>query len=289
MNNGDSLRIAVQKSGRLSDDTINLLENIGLRFDGFRNRLMVASRNFNVELLLIRDDDIPEYVQDGVCELGFVGANVTEEKRADVNVLRDLDYGTCRLSIAVPKNSEYRSAEDLKGKRIATSYPNLTREFFNKKGVEVEIVEISGAVEITPTLEVADAICDLVSSGGTLKANGLIELEQIFYSECQLIQTAKPVDPQKQELIDKFLLRIEGRQKAERSRYIMMNAPEDALEEITSIIPSLNSPTVLPLADKNMIAIHSVIPLDEFWEVMEQLKEAGATGIVVMPIENMIA
>lgn len=289
MNNGDSLRIAVQKSGRLSDDTINLLENIGLRFDGFRNRLMVASRNFNVELLLIRDDDIPEYVQDGVCELGFVGANVTEEKRADVNVLRDLDYGTCRLSIAVPKNSEYRSAEDLKGKRIATSYPNLTREFFNKKGVEVEIVEISGAVEITPTLEVADAICDLVSSGGTLKANGLAELEQIFYSECQLIQTAKPVDPQKQELIDKFLLRIEGRQKAERSRYIMMNAPEDALEEITSIIPSLNSPTVLPLADKNMIAIHSVIPLDEFWEVMEQLKEAGATGIVVMPIENMIA
>ena len=289
MNNGDSLRIAVQKSGRLSEETIDLLENIGLRFDGFRNRLMVTSRNFNVELLLIRDDDIPEYVQDGVCELGFVGANVTEEKQTDVTVLRDLDYGTCRLSLAVPKNSDYKSAEDLKGKRIATSYPHLTKDFFDKKGIEVDIVEISGAVEITPTLEVADVICDLVSSGGTLKANGLVELEPIMYSECQLIQTAKPVDPKKQELIDKFLLRIEGRQKAERSRYIMMNAPEDSLDEITSIIPSLNSPTVLPLADKNMIAIHSVIPLDEFWEVMEQLKEAGATGIVVMPIENMIA
>lgn len=289
MNNGDSLRIAVQKSGRLSEETIDLLENIGLRFDGFRNRLMVTSRNFNVELLLIRDDDIPEYVQDGVCELGFVGANVTEEKQTDVKVLRDLDYGTCRLSLAVPKNSDYKKAEDLKGKRIATSYPHLTKDFFDKKGIEVDIVEISGAVEITPTLEVADVICDLVSSGGTLKANGLVELEPIMYSECQLIQTAKPVDPKKQELIDKFLLRIEGRQKAERSRYIMMNAPEDSLDEITSIIPSLNSPTVLPLADKNMIAIHSVIPLDEFWEVMEQLKEAGATGIVVMPIENMIA
>ncbi len=289
MNNGDSLRIAVQKSGRLSEETIELLENIGLRFDGFRNRLMVTSKNFNVELLLIRDDDIPEYVQDGVCELGFVGANVTEEKRTDVNVLRDLDYGTCRLSIAVPKNSGFKQVEDLAGKRIATSYPHLTREYFDKKGINVDIVEISGAVEITPTLEVADAICDLVSSGGTLKANGLTELEPIMYSECQLIQTRKPVDPKKQELIDKFLLRMEGRQKAERSRYIMMNAPEDSLDQITSIIPSLNSPTVLPLADKNMIAIHSVIPLDEFWEVMEQLKEAGATGIVVMPIENMIA
>ena len=289
MNNGDSLRIAVQKSGRLSDDTIDLLENIGLRFDGYKNRLMVPSRNYNVEILLIRDDDIPEYVQDGVCELGFVGANVTAEKQAGVEVLRDLDYGTCRLSVAVPKHHGWNSIKDLENKRIATSYPNLTREYFKERGINVHIVEISGAVEIAPTLEVADAVCDLVSSGGTLKANGLIELEQIFYSECQLIKTRKPIDPKKQELIDKFLLRIEGRQKAERSRYIMMNAPEDALDEITSIIPSLNSPTVLPLADQNMIAIHSVIPLEEFWEVMEQLKEAGATGIVVMPIENMIA
>ena len=250
---------------------------------------MIPSRNYNVELLLIRDDDIPEYVQDGVCELGFVGANVTHEKQADINVLRDLDYGTCRLSIAVPKNGDIASLDDLNGKRIATSYPNLTRDYLEKQGISVKIIEISGAVEIAPTLEVADAICDLVSSGGTLKANGLVELQQIFYSECQLIQTSKSIDPQKQELIDKFLMRIEGRQKAERSRYIMMNAPGDSLDEITSIIPSLNSPTVLPLAENNMIAIHSVIPLEEFWEVMEQLKEAGATGIVVMPIENMIA
>lgn len=289
MNNGDSLRIAVQKKGRLSENTIELLENIGLRFDGYRNRLMVPSRNYNVELLLIRDDDIPEYVQDGVCEVGFVGANVTEEKEANVHVVRDLDYGTCRLSVAVPKNGDINSIDHLKGKRIATSYPVLTQKYFDEKNIDVHIIEISGAVEIAPTLEVADAVCDLVSSGGTLKANGLVELEQIFHSECQLIQTAKPIDPQKQELINKFLLRIEGRQKAERSRYIMMNAPKDSLDEISSIIPSLNSPTVLPLADEGMIAIHSVIPLEEFWEVMEQLKQAGATGIVVMPIENMIA
>ncbi len=289
MNNGDSLRIAVQKKGRLSENTIDLLENIGLRFDGYRNRLMVPIKNYNVELLLIRDDDIPEYVQDGVCELGFVGANVTEEKQANVNVVRELDYGACRLSIAVPKNGDIKSVAQLNNKRIATSYPVLTQKYFDEKNIDVNIIEISGAVEIAPTLEVADAVCDLVSSGGTLKANGLVELEQIFHSECQLIQTAKPIDPQKQELINKFLLRIEGRQKAERSRYIMMNAPKDSLEEISSIIPSLNSPTVLPLADEEMIAIHSVIPLEEFWEVMEQLKQAGATGIVVMPIENMIA
>lgn len=283
-----TLRIAIQKSGRLTDKTINLLENIGLKFDGYKNRLLIKSMNFDVELLLIRDDDIPEYVQDGICDLGVVGANVTKETSAEVTVLRNLDFGHCRLSIAVPKSSGITSVNQLDKKRIATSYPALTQEYFRKLGLEAKIVKISGAVEITPRLDVADAICDLVSTGGTLKTNGLVELETILKSQSQLIQTKKPISTEKTELINKFLVRIEGQQLAENSRYIMMNAPKSALEEITKIIPSLNSPTVLPLADENMIAIHTVIPIAKFWEVMEELKNAGATGIVMLPIQNMI-
>jgi ATP phosphoribosyltransferase len=284
----NTLRIAIQKSGRLTEKSISLLENIGLKFDGYKDRLIVPIQNFDVELLLIRDDDIPEYVQDGVCDLGFVGANVTAEYGADVTVLRNMDYGRCRLSIAVPKNGPFNSPEDLNGKRIATSYPNLTKSWFKEKGMDVHTIKISGAVEIAPRLDVSDAICDLVSTGGTLKTNGLEEMTVIFRSEAQLIRTNKPLSQHKLDLIEKFLVRIGGRQLAERSRYIMMNAPKDALETISGIIPALKSPTVLPLADDNMIAIHSVIPINQFWEVMEELKAAGATGIVILPIENMI-
>lgn len=283
-----SLRIAIQKSGRLTDKTIDLLKGIGLRFDDYKRNLLVKCRNFDVELLLIRDDDIPEYVQDGVCDLGFVGANVTQEMGADVTVLRDLDYGVCRLSLAARKNGSIQKTEDFDGKTIATSYPRLTRQFLEEKGLDVNIVTISGAVEIAPRLEVADAICDLVSTGNTLKANGLEELETILESETQLIRTNKKLSPGKKKLIDKFLQRMDGHQQAERSRYIMMNAPEDAVSKIKDIIPSLKSPTVMPLADNGMVAIHTVIPIDEFWIVMERLKEAGATGIVILPIESMI-
>jgi ATP phosphoribosyltransferase len=284
----DTLRIAIQKSGRLTDKTINLLENIGLRFDGYKNRLLVKALNFDVELLLIRDDDIPEYVQDGICDLGVVGANVTRETEADVTVLHDLDFGHCRLSIATPKSTAIRSARELDGKRIATSYPTLTKSYFNSLGLDVKVVRISGAVEITPRLDVADAICDLVSTGGTLKTIGLTELETILHSQSQLIRTNKPLPAHKNELIEKFMVRIEGQQLAEKSRYIMMNAPKSSLNKITDIIPSLNSPTILPLADEKMIAIHTVIPITKFWEVMEELKAAGATGIVMLPIQNMI-
>lgn len=283
-----SLRIAIQKSGRLTDKTIELLKGIGLRFDDYKRNLLVKCRNFDVELLLIRDDDIPEYVQDGVCDLGFVGANVTAETGADVTVLRDLDYGICRLSLAARKNGDIQKTEDFDGKTIATSYPRLTREFFEKKGIDANIVTISGAVEIAPRLEVADAICDLVSTGNTLKANGLEELETILESETQLIQTNKKLSPGKKKLIEKLLQRMDGHQQAERSRYIMMNAPESAVSEIKEIIPSLKSPTVMPLADDGMVAVHTVIPIDEFWIVMEKLKAAGATGIVILPIESMI-
>lgn len=283
-----SLRIAIQKSGRLTDKTIDLLKGIGLRFDDYKRNLLVKCRNFDVELLLIRDDDIPEYVQDGVCDLGFVGANVTAETGANVSVLRDLDYGVCRLSLAAPKDSDIQTTEDFDGKTIATSYPKLTRDFLDQQGLDANIVTISGAVEVAPRLEVADAIVDLVSTGNTLKANGLQELNTILESETQLIRTNKELSPGKKELIDKFLQRMDGHQQAERSRYIMMNAPKKAVPTIKDIIPSLNSPTVMPLADEDMVAIHTVIPIDQFWIVMEKLKAEGATGIVILPIESMI-
>lgn len=282
-----SLRIAVQKSGRLTNKTLNLLEGIGLQFDDYKRSLLVKCRNFDVELLLIRDDDIPEYVEDGVCDLGFVGANTIAEDEADVTILRGLDYGVCRLSVAVPKNGSQK-IEDLAGKKIATSYPVLTRKFFESKGIDVQVITLSGSVEIAPRLEIADAITDLVSTGGTLKANGLVEIENIFDSETQLVQTNKPLSEGKQALIQKILQRIEGYKKAAESRYIMMNAPESAVPKIKELIPSLKSPTVMPLADNGMVAIHTVIPLTTFWDVMENLKDAGATGIVMLPIESMI-
>lgn len=283
-----SLRIAVQKSGRLTDKTINLLEGIGLEFDDYKRSLLVKCQNFDVELLLIRDDDIPEYVSDGVCDLGFVGANVVAEDGVDVTILRGLNYGVCRLSIAVPKEGDIKSVKDLNQKRIATSYPNITQKYLESKGVEAEIITLSGSVEIAPRLEIADAITDLVSTGGTLKANGLVEIEEMFQSETQLVQTKKPLSEGKKQLVNKILQRIEGYQLAAKSRYIMMNAPQDSVAEIKNIIPSLKSPTVMPLADNGMVAIHTVIPLATFWEVMEQLKDAGATGIVMLPIESMI-
>ena len=289
LDSSTSLRIAIQKSGRLTDKTISLLEGIGLKFDDYKRSLLVKCRNFDVELLLIRDDDIPEYVEDGVCDLGFVGANTVAEDQADVKILRGLDYGVCRLSLAVPKHGPIKRTEDFEGKKIATSYPVLTKKYFEEQGVkDVSVVTLSGSVEIAPRLQIADAISDLVSTGGTLKANGLVELDKIFDSETQLIQTNKPLSEGKQSLIDKMLQRIEGHKTAAESRYIMMNAPEDAVPTIKELLPSLKSPTVMPLADNGMVAVHTVIPIDTFWEVMEKLKGAGASDIVMLPIESMI-
>ena len=286
--NPESLRIAVQKSGRLTDKTIKLLQGIGLEFDDYKRSLLVRCLNFDVELLLIRDDDIPEYVQDGVCDLGVVGANVTAERGADVTVQRGLNYGKCRLSIATPDESGLESVKDLEGKTVATSHPNLTKNYLKDQGINAKTVYISGAVEITPRLEVADCISDLVSTGNTLRANGLHEIETIFESETELIETNLKLSDKKRDLIEKFLQRIDGHQLAGRSRYIMMNAPKEAVEKIEKIIPSLKSPTVMPLADEEEVAIHSVIPITKFWKVMEELKANGATDIVILPIESMI-
>lgn len=283
-----SLRIAIQKSGRLTEKTINLLHGIGIEFDNYKRNLMVKTRNFDIELLLLRDDDIPEYVQDGICDLGFVGANEVYEKDADVSILRGLQYGRCRLSIAAPKNGTINKLSDFEGKTIATSYPFITNNFFKQNGISVHLVEISGAVEIAPKLEVADAISDLVSTGGTLIANGLDELFTILESETKLIQTNKELSTGKQKLIEKFLVRIDGFQQAKKSRYMMMNAPATKIDRIKEIIPSMKSPTIVPLADTNMVAIHTVIPYEKFWDVMEDLKQAGATDIVMLPIDSMI-
>ena len=289
LDSNTSLRIAVQKSGRLTDKTLTLLEGIGLKFDDYKRSLLVKCLNFDVELLLIRDDDIPEYVEDGVCDLGFVGANMVAEDEADVTIIRGLNYGVCRLSLAAPKEDKLRTAADFAGKRIATSYPGITKRYFDSKNIDVDIVTLSGSVEIAPRLEIADAICDLVSTGGTLKANGLEEVINIFDSETQLVKTNKPLSPGKEDLIERILQRIEGYQKAGKSKYILMNAPQEAVSKIKEILPSLKSPTVMPLADNGMVAIHAVVPLSTFWDVMEQLKAAGATGIVMLPIESMIA
>lgn len=289
LDSNTSLRIAVQKSGRLTDKTLTLLEGIGLKFDDYKRSLLVKCLNFDVELLLIRDDDIPEYVEDGVCDLGFVGANVVAEDEADVTIIRGLNYGVCRLSLAAPKEDKLKTAADFAGKRIATSYPGITKRYFESKDIDVDIVTLSGSVEIAPRLEIADAISDLVSTGGTLKANGLEEVINIFDSETQLVKTNKPLSPGKEALIVRILQRIEGYQKAAKSKYIMMNAPEEAVSKIKEILPSLKSPTVMPLADNGMVAIHAVVPLSTFWNVMEQLKVAGATGIVMLPIESMIS
>ena len=284
-----SLRIAIQKSGRLTDKTIDLLHGIGIEFDNYKRNLMVKTRNFDVELLLLRDDDIPEYVQDGICDLGFVGANEIFEKDSKVSVLRGLNYSNCRLAVASPKDTELIDPAHFDGKKIATSYPFLTKQFFENVGVSIEIVEISGAVEITPQLQVADAISDLVSTGGTLKANGLVERFTILESETKLIQTQQALSEGKQQLIQKFLQRIDGYQTANKSRYILMNAPTESVETIKALLPSMKSPTIMPLAETEMVAIHSVIPYDQFWDVMEQLQDAGASDIVMLPIESMIA
>jgi len=283
-----SLRIAIQKSGRLTEKTVDLLHGIGIEFDNYKRNLMVKTRNFDIELLLLRDDDIPEYVQDGICDLGFVGANEVFEKDADVSILRGLKYGRCRLSIAAPKNGSIKKVTDFEGRTIATSYPFITDKFFRDQDIRVNLVELSGAVEIAPKLEVADAISDLVSTGGTLIANGLEELFTILESETKLIQTNKELSKGKKELIDKFLVRIDGFQQAKKSRYMMMNAPADKIDRIKEIIPSMKSPTIVPLAETEMVAIHTVIPYEKFWVVMEDLKLAGATDIVMLPIESMI-
>lgn len=281
------LRIAIQKSGRLNEDSVKLLKEIGIDFSSPNGKLKAEASNFPLELLFLRDDDIPQYVADGVADIGIVGENVLIEKEKDVKIQNKLGFGKCRLSVAVEKTMQYKNASDLKGKRIATSYPVILKKFLKKKKVKAEVHEISGSVEIAPGIGLSEAICDLVSSGSTLLMNGLKEVEVILKSEAVLI-SGKGLGKEKKELLTKLLFRIEANKKAKKNKYILLNAPNNKLDKIVSILPGMKSPTVLPLAQKGWSSVHSVLNEDDFWEIIESLKANGAQGILVVPIEKMI-
>lgn len=284
----ENLKIAIQKSGRLSDESLGLLKACGIRFSNGAGKLRTEALNFPLELYFLRDDDIPQYVADGVADLGMVGENVLYEKQLPLTVAAKLGFGRCRLALAVPKNEAYLSLASLRGKRIATSYPGLLREFLREKHVDAEIHEISGSVEIAPGIGLADAICDLVSTGSTLLTNGLREVETVLQSEAVLARPPQ-LSAEKEALLQRLLFRIEAVQQANRNKYILLNAPNDKLDDIIGLLPGIKSPTVLPLALPGWSSLHSVIEENQFWEVIEKLKEAGAEGILVVPIEKMIA
>lgn len=283
-----NLKIALQKSGRLADKSLELLTQIGLDFDRSKDCLFAQCRNFPLDILFLRDDDIPEYVQDGVCDLGIVGKNMIMERKAAIKPLLPLGFGVCRLAIAVPEKSEINAINDLEGKKIASSFPVCTQEYLRQKNIGAEMIQIRGSVEVAPSLGLSDAIADLVSTGNTLKQSGLRELTTILESEAMLIQSQGMLPQEKQSVIDRLLLRIQSTLDARNSKYILMNAPTSALQAIKSIIPSLSSPTVMPLATDGMIAVHSVIQEEIFFDVIERLKALGASGILVLNIEKMI-
>ena len=281
------LKIAIQKSGRLYEDSVSLLKECGIDLRNVKDRLKTESDNFPLEVFFLRDDDIPQYVEDGVADIGIVGENVLVEKNKVVEVVEKLGFGKCRLSIAVPRNMDYPGIESLSGKRIATSYPVLLNKYLKEQGVQCDIHEISGSVEIAPGIGLADAVADLVSSGGTLFMNGLKEVETILSSQAVLVQH-KGLNGDKQSILDKLLFRIRAVKKSKRNKYILLNAPNDNLDEIVSILPGMKSPTILPLAESGWSSVHSVVSEDTFWDIIEQLKAAGAQCIIVVPIENMI-
>jgi len=281
------LRIAIQKSGRLFDDSVALLKECGIDLRNVKDRLKTESDNFPLEVFFLRDDDIPQYVEDSVADIGIVGENVVYEKNKSVEVVEKLGFGKCRLSLAVPRAFEFSGLQGLNGKRIATSYPYLVNKFLLQNKVKADIHEISGSVEIAPGIGLADVVCDLVSSGSTLFMNGLKEVETILQSQAVLIRNQK-LDDAKQQLLNKFLFRIKAVRKAKRNKYVLLNAPNEKLEQVIKLLPGMKSPTVLPLAESGWSSVHSVLSEDEFWDKIEQLKAAGAQGILVIPIEKMV-
>ena len=293
------IKIAVQKTGRLTDHSIDLLERCGLKVTKSKDQLICYGENMPIDLLLVRDDDIPGLVSDDVCDLGIVGLNVVEEKRlnrvaegrpARFKQVYELDFGHCRLSLAGPDEATYTNIEDLQNTKIATSYVGILNDFLEKNGIDAEPVYFSGAVEIAPKLGRADYICDLVSTGGTLKANGLREYEVLLDSEAVVIQTEKPLGETRQALVDKILQRLDGVLQVRESKYIMLHAPKDALAEIRDLLPGSEAPTVLRLdGHDDKVAVHAVCRENVFWETLENLKAAGASSLLVLPVEKMLA
>lgn len=281
------LKIAIQKSGRLNESSIRLLKESGIEFNNGLNKLKAEAMNFPLEVFFLRDDDIPQYVEDGVADIGIVGENVVLEKNKDIKIIDRLGFGKCRLSLAIPKNQKYRGLTDFEGKKIATSYSTVLSEYLKKNKVSAEIHEISGSVEIAPGIGLADAVCDLVSSGSTLFTNGLKEAEVILRSEALLI-AGNSLSEDQQIILSKLLFRINAVKKAKNNKYILLNVPTKNLDAICRILPGMKSPTILPLADKGWSSVHSVVNENEFWDIIEKLKEKGAEGILVIPIEKMI-
>ena len=286
-NSNAILKLAVQKSGRLHEDSMKLLKECGIDISNGVNKLKSEASNFPLEVFFLRDDDIPQYVEDAVADIGFVGENVVYEKNKNVQVEHKLGFGKCRLSIAVNKNDTYDGAQYLQGKRIATSYPLILNDFLQRNKIDAEIHEISGSVEIAPGIGLAHAICDLVSSGSTLFMNGLKEAETILQSQAVLIKN-KDLDEQRQAILNKLLFRIQAVKRAKNNKYILLNAPDQKLDEIIALLPGMKSPTILPLAEEGWHSVHSVLSEDTFWDIIEKLKDAGAQGILVIPIEKMI-
>ncbi len=281
------LRIAIQKSGRLQEGSLDLLKESGLSFSNGRDQLKTQARNFPVEVLFLRDDDIPQYVEDKVADVGIVGENIFAEKQKKNQIVKRLDFSKCRLSIAVPRSDTYSGIQSLDGKNIATSYPNIVKEFLKKHNIKAGIHEISGSVEIAPGIGLADAICDIVSTGSTLLSNGLKEVEIVMQSEAVIIANPE-LEPEKQEILEKLLFRIEAVKKAKNNKYILMNCPNDSIDKITSVIPGMKSPTIIPLARVGWSSLHSVVDENDFWEKIDLLRSCGAEGILVIPIEKMI-
>ncbi len=282
-----NLKIAVQKSGRLNEDSLTLLKECGISINNGKDQLIAQASNFRLDVLFLRNSDIPQYVRDGVADIAIIGDNTEKEKKTGILHVLDLGFSKCRLSIAVPKNVDFSDLSYLQGKKIATSYPNSLKDFLSENHIEAEIHEISGSVEIAPNIGLADAICDLVSSGSTLFKNGLKEVYKIFESQAILVANPRLSD-EKKELLDQLVFRIKAVLASKYNKYILLNAPEAALDQICTLLPGMKSPTVMPLREKGWVSVHSVVNENEFWEVIGRLKEVGAEGILIVPIEKMV-
>ena len=283
----EKIKIAIQKSGRLSEKSIELLKECGIKVSNGDRKLKTSASNFPMEILFLRDDDIPQYVEQGVADIGILGENEVWEKDKDVKVVEKLGFANCRLSLAIPKDEKYSGLEYFNGKRVATSYPKILGNFFQEKGINVKIEELGGSVEIATGIGLADGIFDIVSTGSTLIMNGLKEAEALIHSEAVIISN-KNLSPRKTELLDQLLFRVKAHKNGQGKKYVLLNAPDEVIPNIVKLLPGMRSPSILPLADKGWSSVHSVINDDDFWEIIDELKRLGAEGILVVPIEKMI-
>ena len=281
------IRIAIQKSGRLNEDSLQILKDCGISIDNGKDQLKASSRNFPMEVFYLRNGDIPQYLRDGVVDVAIIGENVLIEKGADISIAEKLGFSKCKVSLAVPKSVKYKSVQDFEGKRIATSYPKTVTNYLKEKGVNADLHIINGSVEIAPNIGLADAICDIVSSGSTLFKNNLKEVEVMLTSEAVLAVSPK-ISEERTALLKRLQFRIQSVLRARKSKYVLLNAPNDKLKDILKLLPGMRSPTVLPLAEEGWSSVHTVIDKDTFWEVIDELKKAGAEGILVCPIEKMV-